>query len=81
MTMKKRPRDPNQLGKLIVDIAVGEIEDRRPTPEEQGKSARAVARGKAGGPKGGKARAIKLTPEQRAEIARLAAQTRWKKSR
>ena len=36
MTMKKRPRDPNQLGKLIVDIAVGEIEDRRPTPEEQG---------------------------------------------
>jgi hypothetical protein len=33
----KRPRDPNQLGKLIVDIAVGQVEDRSPTPEEQGK--------------------------------------------
>lgn len=40
-----------------------------------------VARGKIGGPKGGKARALKLAPEQRANIARLAAQTRWKKSR
>jgi hypothetical protein len=33
----KRPRDPNQLAKLIVDIATGQIEDREPTPEEQGK--------------------------------------------
>jgi hypothetical protein len=29
---QRRPRDPNQLGKLIVDISVGEIEDRAPTP-------------------------------------------------
>ena len=36
-THKKRPRDPNQLGKMIVDISVGDIEDRAPTPEEQGK--------------------------------------------
>jgi hypothetical protein len=78
---RKRPRDPAQLAKLMIDIASGEVEDRPPTPEEQGKSASRVARGKAGGPKGGKARAIKLTPEQRTEIARLAAQTRWKKSR
>jgi hypothetical protein len=35
--MKKRPRGPNQLAKLIVDIAAGEVEDRPPTPEEQGK--------------------------------------------
>ena len=34
---KKRPRDSNQLAKLIVDIATGEVEDRAPTPEEQGK--------------------------------------------
>ena len=78
---EKRPRDTNQLAKLIVDIATGQVEDREPTPEEQGKTAPAVARGKAGGPKGGRARAMKLTPEKRVEIARLAAQTRWKKSR
>jgi hypothetical protein len=77
----KRPRDPAQLAKLMIDIASGEVEDREPTPEERGKRASRVARGKIGGPKGGKARALKLTPEQRAEIARLAAQTRWKKSR
>jgi hypothetical protein len=80
-TRKKRPRDPLQLAKLIGDIATGQVEDREPTPEEQGKSAKAVARGKAGGQKGGKARATSLTPEQRAEIARIAAQARWKKSR
>ena len=34
---RKRPRDPNQLAKRIVDIASGEVEDRDPTPEEQGK--------------------------------------------
>ena len=76
---RKRPRDPAQLAKLIVDIATGEVEDREPTPEESGKSASAVARGKAGGPKGGRARAMRLSAEQRAEIARVAAQTRWKK--
>jgi hypothetical protein len=74
-----RPRDPIQLGKMIVDIATGQVEDRdgRDQPE---KNATAVARGKLGGPKGGRSRAMKLTPQQRAEIARVAAQTRWKKS-
>ncbi|HXW28430.1 MAG TPA: hypothetical protein VEK55_03620 [Xanthobacteraceae bacterium] len=76
----KRPRDPAQLAKLVVDIATGEVEDREPTPEEQGKNAKAVARGRAGGSKGGRSRAAILTPEQRAEIARIAAQARWKKS-
>lgn len=76
---RKRPRDPAQLAKLIVDIATGEVEDRNET-RPQAKNAAAVARGKAGGPKGGRARAEKLSPEQRAEIAKLAAQTRWKKS-
>ena len=69
----KRPRDPNQLGKLIVDISVGDMEDRIPTPEEQGKSAAAVEMGK----KGGAARAASMTPERRAEIARKAAEKRW----
>ena len=76
----KRPRDPNQLAKSIIDIATGQKPDRDPTPEELGKSAKAVARGKAGGAKGSPARAASLTAEQRAEIARVAAQTRWKKS-
>ncbi|MFZ3325481.1 MAG: hypothetical protein WA231_06085 [Methylocella sp.] len=35
---QKRPRDSNQLAKLIVDIATGQVEDREQTPEEQGMS-------------------------------------------
>ena len=41
---QKRPRDANQLAKLIVDIATGQVEDREPTSEEQGKTTAAVAR-------------------------------------
>lgn len=78
-TRKKRPRDPNQLGRLIVGISVGAIKDRGPTPEEQGKDPAAVSLGRRGGLKGGKARARSLTPEERAEIARTAASARWKK--
>ena len=70
----KRPRDPAQLAKFIVDVATGEIEDREPTPEEQGKDLAAVSMGK----RGGKARAEKMTPERRAEIAKKAAEKRWK---
>lgn len=73
----KRPRDPNQLAKLIVSIATGEVEDENP---DAGKDPAAVSLGRKGGLKGGKARAAKLTPEQRKEIAQLAAQARWKKS-
>jgi hypothetical protein len=71
----KRPRDPAQLAKLIVDIATGEVEDREPTPEERGKDPAAAAMGK----KGGSARAKSMTPERRADIARKAAQKRWKR--
>lgn len=39
----KRPRDPNQLAKRIIDIATGEIPDRDPTPEEEGKDPAAAA--------------------------------------
>jgi hypothetical protein len=73
---KKRPRDPAQLAKFVVDVATGEIEDRTPTPEEQGKDAAASSLGK----RGGAARAKALTPKERAEIAQTAAQARWKKS-
>jgi hypothetical protein len=77
-TKPKRPRDPNQLAKLITDIATGEIELPK---RDEGKNPAAVALGRRGGLKGGKARANALTPEQRAAIARTAATTRWKKSR
>jgi hypothetical protein len=79
MTHPKRPRDPNQLAKSIIDIATGQKPDRDPTPEEQGKDPAAVALGRKGGLKGGAARAASLTPKQRAEIAKKAAATRWKK--
>jgi hypothetical protein len=72
----KRPRDFNQAAKLVVDIASGQVEDREPTPEEQGKDPAATALGR----KGGVARAAKMLPEQRADIARKAAAKRWKKN-
>lgn len=69
----KRPRDPLALAKLIGDIATGQVKDEVPnTPK--------IARARKGGLRGGKARAIALKPEQRAEIARVAANARWKKS-
>jgi hypothetical protein len=71
---RKRPRDPNQLGKLIVDIATGKIEDNS---DDSGKDPAAVALGRKGGLKGGKARAASMTPEQRSESARRAARKRW----
>jgi hypothetical protein len=71
----KRPRDPAQLAKLMIDIASGEVPDREPTPEEQGKDQAAVAMGK----RGGKARADNMTAEKRSEIAKKAAEGRWKK--
>jgi hypothetical protein len=71
---RKRPRDPAQLAKLMIDIASGEVEDRKPTPEEQGKDPAAAAMGQ----RGGKARAAKMTKAQRSAIARKAARSRWR---
>ena len=73
----KRPRDPAQLAKLMIDIASGEVEDREPTPEEQGKNPAAVERGRAGGLKGGKARAEKMTAVERKDAALKAVRSRW----
>jgi hypothetical protein len=75
----KRPRDPAQLAKLIVDIATGEVEDRELTPEEQGKDPAAVSLGRRGGLMGGKARSEKLSSERRVEIAKKASESRWRK--
>ena len=73
--MAKRPRDFNQLAKLVVDIASGDVED---TVSQKMKTPDAV-RGRSGGLKGGKARGLTLTPEQRTDIAHAAASARWKK--
>jgi hypothetical protein len=70
---RKRPADLNRLAASIVDDATDEDKDAR----DDGKDPAAVALGRKGGLKGGKARAAKLTPEQRSEIARTAAQARW----
>ena len=67
----KRPRDPNQLAKLMVDIATGEMEEAQASVTVQ----RASKAGTVGGP----ARAKALTPAQRSEIASIAASARWKK--
>jgi hypothetical protein len=76
----KRPRDPAQLAKLMIDIASGEVEDRATEPAvDPGKDPAAVSLGRRGGLKGGKARADKLSPEQRSRIARKAAKARWGK--
>jgi hypothetical protein len=75
--MPKRARDVNELARQIVDEATGEAE---PTPEPT-KDPAAVELGRRGGLKGGKARAAKLTAEQRREIARRAAETRWSNTR
>jgi hypothetical protein len=66
----KLPTDANQRGKTVVDLAtaLGEHVETEPP------------RGQAGGVKGGKARAKKLTAEQRSEIARKAAEARWGRS-
>lgn len=73
---RKRPRDPNELAKQLVDEATGEAE---PFDPDAGKDPAAVALGRKGGLKGGKARAERLTPEQRSESARRAARARWGK--
>lgn len=68
----------NKLAASIVQDATSD----HPTPDthaDDGKNPHAVALGRLGGKKGGKARAEKLTPEERSEIARLAAIARWKK--
>ncbi len=81
----KRPRDPNQLAKLILDITTGEAANDSPGVEPELTAPAAgflsiVARRK-GGMRGGKARADALSARERQEIARKAAQARWRKAK
>lgn len=71
----KRPRDPNQLAKLVTEIATGEVADS----PNNGACSEKTTVGRSGGLKGGRARAKALSPERRAEIAAKAAAKRWAK--
>lgn len=62
--MMKRPSDVNQLGKMTIDLATGQIEEPKPKGRQLG----------------GLAAASKMTPEQRRERAKKAAAARWSKS-
>jgi hypothetical protein len=73
----RRPRDANQLAKFIVDAVTGEAD--LPESQPDGKNPAAVALGKLGGLKGGKARASKLSKSRRKAIAQKAAAARWNK--
>jgi hypothetical protein len=75
MKKPKRPRDTNRLAKSIVDLATGKTEE--PIIEDTRNPA-AVALGRLGGLKGGKARAKALTAKERSDIAKRAAKERWK---
>ena len=74
MKHPKRPKDTVQRAIYIAQLATGEITE--PNPDE-GKNPAAVSLGRLGGLKGGKARASKLTPAKRKEIAKKAAEKRW----
>jgi hypothetical protein len=73
----KRPRDANQLAKSIVDLATGQSEEKSQAADTRDPAA--VALGRKGGLKGGRARAERLSAKERKEIASRAARARWKK--
>lgn len=76
---RKPPKDVNQRAKSVVDQAVRKTESKKAEQPEREKDPAAVALGRRGGLKGGKARAEALSPEERADIARKAALSRWKR--
>jgi hypothetical protein len=74
----KRPRDPNQLAKWIVDQSTGSMAEKAPVvPSDL--SAYMSAMGRRGGQIGGKRRLVTMTAAQRKKIAAKAAQARWGK--
>lgn len=70
--MPKRPRDINQLAKMIVDLSTGETTEPELSPKQRA--------GQLGGLRGGVARAKKLSKKRRSEIAKKAAEKRWSKT-
>ncbi len=82
---KTRPRDPNELAYRIMLESTGQLPKTEPGREEKPidptKNPHAVALGRLGGLRGGLARAAKLGPKRRSQIAAKAAKARWGKKR
>jgi hypothetical protein len=70
------PPDPNVVAWKVVQQATGQMPKEQPEPADENPR---VTIGRAGGLLGGKARAAKLSPERKKEIAKKAAESRWKK--
>ena len=75
--MAKRSSKPRDVNSMAAAIVAQSVSDEPVADPDEGKNPHAVALGRQGGLKGGKARAAKLTPERRSEIARKAAAKRW----
>ena len=73
----KTKEDENTIASQIVEMTTDQ--PAKPDKPKKEKNPAAVALGRLGGLKGGKARAEKLSPEKRREIARKAAKARWDK--
>jgi hypothetical protein len=72
---KRKETDPNVRAFLTVQRATGQLAPEEPVPDTR--NPHAVALGKLGGAKGGKARAVKLSARKRSDIAKRAARARW----
>jgi hypothetical protein len=79
--MPKRPKDHDfaVIARRVVEQAIGERLDGSPLEDPNaGKNPKAIETGRLGGQKGGNARAKSLSADERARIAKAAAQARWK---
>ena len=74
-----RQKDTQQIARSVLDAAVPDAESKEASEKEPEKNPAAVALGRLGGLKGGKARAEKMTAKKRSEIAKKAAEARWNK--
>jgi len=77
----KKRLDINELAAQVVDEATGEIESEEEPTSDEGKDPAAVALGRKGGLKGGRVRAERMSPEERSDAAKKAAEARWSKKR
>ncbi|MGI8961180.1 MAG: hypothetical protein ACR2IV_15720 [Bryobacteraceae bacterium] len=77
-TRSSKDHDFTTVGRHVVEQIIGEKLSGEPLEDpNEGKNPHAVALGRLGGPKGGKARAAALSPRKRKQIAKKAAQARW----
>lgn len=78
----KRQNDRQELSRQVLDSIVPDAEPQKPADDAKPeKNPAAVALGRLGGLKGGKARAKKLTAKKRSEIAKMAAAARWRNAK